>query len=84
MTAQRRARRAVIVALTVGSCISAPWWSAPGTAVADAGGPECPLAMILMCKFLPVAPDLDEDVDLTQQSPVVNPPTSPPDSTPGS
>jgi len=83
MTARRRVRRAIFVALTVGGCLVALQWSAPGAAVADPGGPDCPLAMILMCKFLPVAPDLDEDVDLTQPSPrpsaEVAPPVSPTD-----
>ncbi|OPX12341.1 hypothetical protein [Mycobacterium sp. AT1] len=82
MTARRHVRQAIFVALTVGGCLVAPSWSVPGTAVADPGGLDCPLAMILMCKFLPMAPDLDEDVDLTQPSPLpsddVVPPLSPP------
>ena len=78
MSARRRVRRAIFVALTVGACLVAPSWSAPGAAVADPGGPDCPLAMILMCKFLPVAPDLDEDVDLTQPSPQPSADVAPP------
>ena len=51
---------------------------APATAVADPGEPLCPLSMILMCRLLPVAPDLDDDVDLTQPLPQSSVEVTPP------
>ena len=72
--------RITLAAITVGGALMTPWESAPTTVVADPSGPSCPLSMILMCRLLPVASDLDDDVDLTQPSPVVNPPAPAPDS----
>jgi hypothetical protein len=79
MTVQGR-WRITLAAITVGGALMAPCWYVPATAVADPGEPSCPLSMILMCGLLPVAPDLDDDIDLTQPSLVVNPPALPPDS----
>lgn len=53
----------------------------PGTAAAAPPGDSCPLAMAFLCRFLPVAPDLDGDVDLTQQLPPADS-VPPPDSLP--
>jgi hypothetical protein len=47
---------------------------------ADPGSP-CELAINFLCRFVPVAPDLDHDLDLTQQQPV-DPNAPPPDSLP--
>jgi hypothetical protein len=41
----------------------------PENAVADPSDDPCPLAMAFVCKFLPIAPELDDDVDLTKQAP---------------
>lgn len=40
---------------------------------ADPGDDPCRLA-ISLCAFLPIAPDLDGDVDLTKQLPLANSP----------
>jgi hypothetical protein len=77
MTVQGRWRIA-LAAITVGGALMAPCWYAPATAVADAGEPLCPLSMILMCRLLPVAPDLDDDVDLTQPLPQSSVEVTPP------
>jgi hypothetical protein len=50
-------------------------------ASADPGGSPCELAINFLCRFIPVAPDLDHDIDLTQQQPV-DPNGPPPDSVP--
>ncbi|GAC1636893.1 MAG: hypothetical protein NVS4B6_05740 [Mycobacterium sp.] len=50
-------------------------------AAADPGDNPCGLAVSFLCRFVPVAPDLDHDVDLTQQQPV-DPNAAPPDSLP--
>ena len=79
--------RIALAAITVGGALMAPWGYAPATVVADPGEPSCPLSMILMCRLLPVAPDLDDDIDLTQPSPPssveVTPPLPPPAGVPG-
>jgi hypothetical protein len=49
-----------------------------GPASAEPGNP-CELAINFLCRFVPVAPDLDHDIDLTQQ---VDPNAPPPDSLP--
>ncbi|OBF38636.1 fibronectin-binding protein [Mycobacterium sp. ACS1612] len=48
---------------------------------ADSGDNPCEFAINYFCKFLPIAPDLEGDVDLTQQEPV-DPNAPPPDSLP--
>ena len=52
-------------------------------APANAGPTDspCDLAISYFCKFIPVAPDLDHDVDVTQLQPV-DPNAPPPDSLP--
>jgi hypothetical protein len=49
---------------------------------ADPSDLSCPLAMFFICKMVPVAPDLDGDVDLTKQQPPVDPAAPAPDSLP--
>ena len=50
----------------------------PPVATADADGDPCELAVNLFCRFLPIAPELDGDVDLTKQLPPPPPtPTMP-------
>jgi hypothetical protein len=41
----------------------------------------CDFAISYFCKFIPIAPDLEGDVDLTQQQPV-DPNAPPPESLP--
>jgi hypothetical protein len=50
-------------------------------ATAEPGDNPCELAVTFLCKFVPVAPDLDHDLDLTQQHPV-DPNAPPPESLP--
>jgi hypothetical protein len=42
----------------------------------------CPLAASLLCRFVPIAPDLDDDVDLTKQLSPAGPTAPPPESLP--
>lgn len=65
---RRRWRRITVATVVVWGAVIAPWLVS-GTAMADPDGPPCPLAMIVMCRLLPMAPDLDEDVDLTRPLP---------------
>jgi hypothetical protein len=44
-----------------------------GPAGAEPGDNPCELAVTFLCKFVPIAPDLEGDVDLTQQQPPVDP-----------
>jgi hypothetical protein len=44
----------------------------PPAASADQEDDPCPLSLALLCRMLPIAPELDGDVDLTK-------PTVPPD-----
>jgi hypothetical protein len=60
---------AAAAALATGLLLAAP-------ASAEPGDSPCELAVTFLCKFVPVAPDLDHDLDLTQQQPVD--PSAPP------
>jgi hypothetical protein len=69
--------RAVIAAaatLAAGLFLATP-------ASAEPGDNPCEFAINYFCKFLPMAPDLEGDVDLTQQQPV-DPNAPPPESLP--
>lgn len=46
----------------------------PAPAIADPSEDPCQLAVSFLCRFVPVAPELDGDVDLTQQLPPIGPP----------
>jgi hypothetical protein len=48
---------------------------------AEPGDNPCELAVNFLCQFVPIAPDLDHDVDLTQQQPI-DPNAPPPESLP--
>jgi hypothetical protein len=48
---------------------------------AEPGDNPCELAITFLCRIVPVAPNLDHDVDLTQQQPV-DPNAPPPESLP--
>jgi hypothetical protein len=70
-------KRTVIVAaaaLTAGVFLAAP-------ADAQPGDNPCEFAINYFCKFMPIAPDLEGDIDLTQQQPV-DPNAPPPESLP--
>lgn len=61
-------KRAVIMAasvVAVGFGLAAP-------AGADPGDNPCQLAATFLCRFIPMAPDLDHDIDLTKQSGTLN------------
>ena len=60
--------------LTAGLLLAAP-------ASADPGDNPCELAISYFCKFIPIAPDLDHDIDVTQAQ-QVDPNAPPPDSLP--
>ena len=51
-------------------------------ASADSGNDPCGLAVSFLCRFIPIAPELDGDVDLTKQLPSADPAAPPPDSRP--
>ena len=40
---------------------------------AQPGDNPCELAVTFLCKFVPIAPHLEGDIDLTQQQPPVDP-----------
>jgi hypothetical protein len=65
---------AAAAALTTGLLLAAP-------ATAEPGDNPCELAVNFLCQFVPIAPDLDHDVDLTQQQPI-DPNAPPPESLP--
>ncbi|MGX9788380.1 fibronectin-binding protein [Mycobacterium sp. MMS18-G62] len=69
----KKAVIAAVGALTAGLLFAAP-------ATAEPGNP-CELAINFLCRFVPVAPELDHDIDLTQQQ-AVDPNAPPPDSLP--
>jgi hypothetical protein len=70
----RRTALAAAAVLTAGLLLAAP-------ATADPGDNPCELAINFVCRFVPIAPDLVDDIDLTQQQPV-DPNAPPPESLP--
>jgi hypothetical protein len=70
----KRTAIATAAVLTAGLLLAAP-------ATADPGDNPCELAINFVCRFVPIAPDLDNDIDLTQQQPV-DPNAPPPESLP--
>ena len=58
------------------------WTAEPARASAAPGDDPCALAVGFICRFVPVAPELDGDVDLTKQLPSLDPPAPPADSLP--
>jgi hypothetical protein len=51
-------------------------------ASAEPGENPCEFAINYFCKFMPIAPDLEGDVDLTQQQPPADPNAPPAESLP--
>ena len=70
----KRTLIAVGAALTAGTLFAIP-------ASADPGDYPCDLAINYFCRSIPIAPDLEGDVDLTKQQPV-DPNAPPPESLP--
>ena len=50
--------------------------------VADPADDPCALEVSFICRFVPIAPGLDGDVDLTKQQPPADPAAPAPDSRP--
>ncbi|MDT5245672.1 MAG: hypothetical protein QOD36_3048 [Mycobacterium sp.] len=73
-TVLKRTVIAAAAALAAGLLLATP-------ASAEPGDNPCELAVTFLCRFAPIAPDLDDDVDLTQQQPV-DPNAPPPESLP--
>jgi hypothetical protein len=61
-------KKAVIV--TVGVIAVVLGLAAPASA--DPGDDPCQLAVTFLCRFVPIAPDLDHDIDLTQDPGAIN------------
>jgi hypothetical protein len=70
--------RAVIAA--AGAVLAAGVLATP--AHADPTDNPCQLAVTFLCRFVPIAPELDGDLDLTQQQPPVDPAAPLPESLP--
>jgi hypothetical protein len=51
-------------------------------ASAEPSDNPCQLAVTFLCKFVPIAPDLEGDVDLTKDQPPADPNAPPPESLP--
>jgi hypothetical protein len=62
-------------ALAAGIFLAAP-------ASADPADNPCELATNYFCKFIPIAPGLEGDIDLTKDQPPVDPNAPPPESLP--
>lgn len=56
-------RTAVLIAFALGS------WLLAAPAGADPGMPPCEGPMAFICSMVPTMPELDHDLDLTQQQP---------------
>jgi hypothetical protein len=52
------------------------------SAVADPTDDPCSLALSYICRIVPIAPELDGDVDLTKRQPPADPAVPAPDSLP--
>jgi hypothetical protein len=61
--------------LAAGIILAAP-------ASADPADNPCEFAINYFCKFIPLAPDLEGDIDLTKDRPPVDPNAPPPESLP--
>ena len=66
MNSETRLLRAVLGRMLLAAVFAvAAGTTAP--AAAEPGENPCELALSFVCHFVPIAPDLDQDVDLTQQ-----------------
>lgn len=73
-----RRRLLVRYALAV-VCAAALVAAAPGTAYATPDDNPCDLVAEVLCKFIPMAPELEGDIDLTRQQPPEDPNAPSPD-----
>jgi hypothetical protein len=64
-----RCRRTIFAAIAAAAVAV----SLSGPAAADNSGGPCTLTLSLLCRLVPMAPDLDHDVDLTTQLPPADP-----------
>lgn len=71
----RRTPIATAAAIGLGAVLAVP-------AGADMADGPCPLTISFLCGFVPIAPDLDHDVDLTTHVPASDPAASPADALP--
>ncbi len=71
---RKRTVLAALAVLSTGVVLAPP-------AGADPGGDPCELAINFLCRFVPTAPNLDHDIDLTQPQPP-DPNAPPPESLP--
>ncbi|MCW2688323.1 MAG: hypothetical protein JWR37_3213 [Mycobacterium sp.] len=53
-----------------GAIMSTMFLAAPASA--DPATNPCELAVTFLCRFMPIAPELDHNIDLTQDSAVIN------------
>jgi hypothetical protein len=51
-------------------------WASARSAIADPADDPCPLSMAFVCRFVPIAPELEGDVDLTKQQAPADPASS--------
>jgi hypothetical protein len=77
---QKSTARALWRGLRVGLCALGIAVASSAPAVAQPADNPCTLAVSFFCQFVPMAPDLDGDVDLTtnQTSSALLPDTAPP------
>ena len=66
---------AAAAALAAGTLFAVP-------ASAEPGDNPCEFTINYVCKFIPIAPDLERDIDLTKDQPPADPNAPPPDSLP--
>lgn len=71
-------KKAIITA--VSALTAAILFAVPANA--EPGDNPCQLAVTFLCKFVPLAPDLEGDVDLTKDQPPADPNAPPPESLP--
>jgi hypothetical protein len=64
---------AVIKKLTVAVGVGGATMFLAVPASAQSGDNPCDLAITFLCRFVPIAPDLEGDVDLTNQLPPADP-----------
>jgi hypothetical protein len=69
------------VTIAVLSAVGAAVLAAVPASAEPADNP-CEFAVNYFCKFIPIAPDLEGNVDLTQQLPPADPNAPPPESLP--
>jgi hypothetical protein len=62
------------------ACGAAVWLAVP--AAGQPGQPPCDFALSFICNVIPTAPDLDHNLDLTEQLPPVDPNAPLPESLP--